>query len=161
MELKNFEPKVLVFFCNDIETFKCRISNNNSKPKHNSIEASPNTKNVIEKQPASSIVEPTTPARVYKDTQTSSESSIKLNKLAVVNKKEKNVAQKSIFIKANHVNISKAEPIFRVPQHWWDSSLGLLQADYKKLRTRQRTETTGALDFPPLCSPTINYVHQL
>lgn len=103
-------------------------------------------------------MEPTTPARVYKETQTSSESNIKLNKLAVVNKKEKNVAQKSIFIKASHVNILKAKPLFKVPQHWWDSSLGLLQADYKKLRTLQRMETTYALGFPPLCSPAANYV---
>ena len=46
----------------------------NKRPKHNSIEASPKIKKVIDRQVMSSIMVPTTPKSTYKKTHASSES---------------------------------------------------------------------------------------
>lgn len=88
-----------------IESFSCLITTNNNKPKHNSIEAKPKIKNVIEKEVTSSTIEPTILAITYKITQTNSETSIKEKKLLDVNKKTKKLTQKIAFIKTSQFNI--------------------------------------------------------
>lgn len=77
----------------------------NKRPKHNSIEASPKIKKVIDRQVMSSIMVPTTPKSTYKKTHASSESKTREKKPVGTIKNPKKQKKKTVFKKTKMLNI--------------------------------------------------------